>query len=514
MNGLPSAPFVMVYSNINSLPARLSAWQLTVSQLDVSLPSTPLLYAFVESGHAAPVLSEPDWQHSHHPGLPGKKSGGGITLLYHRTCPILALPQHTVAFPADSFPASTAMVWHQVQPNGRSAFLLATVYLHPHAAPKSQFMDCILASLDSVPPLYPDLPVLVVGDFNSRHVAWHQEPHTPGAPLGPASALADWVEDNDYCFRNEPGQHTRVASHEQKDGETRLVSSIIDLVFASTLDLVPSISNNSPLTAALASDHLPLTVNMLLTGSGPGPPPPPSRPRVAWDHRRNAEVWQALLPTALSHALLPLQPGLLSLAADAPLSTPAAQARLDAVYADFERAFDSACRSVVGVRQLHASSRAWFGAPGVKCAYAQMRETAAAYHRHPSLAAHNASVEARRHWQQVSYEAKQQDLTDLCTDIGMRSNAARWQLFKRTTPSAYTPLSSIQHPTTGQLPASQEESLDNLCTAFVAAAQPPPPDDPDGAYAALRSRVDGWAAGRVVAAVAVGATTEGVAAPA
>ena len=493
MNGQPSAPFVMVFQNINSLAARLSLWSVVVDRLDAALPSTPLLYAFVESGHAAPVLGSaaPGWQCSHHPGPPG--GGGGISLLYHRTCPIVPLPQHTVAFPPPAQgAATTAMVWHRVQPNGRAPFLLATVYLPPHTATKQAFMDRILSSLDTVPPLCGALPVLVVGDFNLRHEAWHQQPHVPGAPLGPASSLADWADDAYYTFHNKPDHYTRVAASVSQVGQT--TSSIIDLVFSSTPALVHDFSTQCSNVAALASDHLPVTIDMRLASFAPPLPPPPSRPRVAWDQLREPEIWQMLLPFALSEALLPLQSSLRSMAADVILRPFTAQTLLDTVYAEFEQAVLETCVVIVGTRAVSARSRAWFRLPGVQDTYNLLRDAAAAYHKDtPNAALRTARLHARRLWRKVSGEAKLTDFSNLCSGIGLRDNQARWQLFKRTAASSHSPLSSIQHPTSSDLPASQEESLDNLCTAFVAAAQPPAPDDSSGAYTALRARVDGWA---------------------
>ena len=209
MNGPPSAPFTMVYMNITSLSAHLSTWQQLVhDQRDrLSLPSTPLLYAFVESGHAEPRLGAPGWLCSHHPGP--ATGGGGISLLYHSSCAVTALPLHTVAFgpnPSPTPSASTAMVWHAVRPAGRAPFLLATVYLPPAHVPKLAYVEQILASLDSVPPQF-GLPVLVVGDFNLRHTVWHQPPHNPGAPGRAASTLAAWIShlNNRYTVANKPG---------------------------------------------------------------------------------------------------------------------------------------------------------------------------------------------------------------------------------------------------------------------------------------------------------------------
>jgi len=491
MNAQLSAPFTMVYLNTCSLSrSRLSTWQQTVHGLDVSLPTTPLLYVFVESGRAEPKHGMPDWLCSHHAGP--VQGGGGITTLYHTSCPVSALPQHSVTFLPQPHPlasASTAMVWHRVRPAGRAPFLLATVYLPPTNAPKQYYMDLILQSLDTVPQQL-QLPVLVVGDFNLRHADWHQPPHNPGAPGGPASSLADWIRDNDYTIANQPGQYTHVV---HASANRPASTSIIDLVFASEPGLVTTVSTTSARVAALSSDHRPITITMDLARTVPQPPPPPSRPRLAWDHLKNAERWQSMLPHALSQALQPLQGRLALLTASTIPASFTPQTLLDSVYEEFEETFAATCLAIVGTRLLSPASRAWFGLPGVKAAYALLRATAkAAFHDLTDTSLGTAYKQARKDWAAVSAAAKMQQFTDLCTAVALHNVQARWALFKRTAPSSHTPLSSIVHPDTGELPGSHNVSLDNLCSAFVATARPPPPHDPL-TYATLCHRVTAWA---------------------
>lgn len=490
MNRPPSALFTLIYHNICSLsPSRLSAWQTIVHELDVTCPTTPLLYAFVESGHAEPKHGMPGWLCSHHPGP--ARGGGGITLLYHISCPVLPLPQHTVTFQPQPHPgasASTAMVWHRVRPAGRSAFLLATVYLPPTNAVKQYYMDQILQSLDFVPQLL-QLPVLVVGDFNLRHPDWHQPPPVGSAPGGPATSLADWVADNDYIITNRPDQPTHVVPA----SATRPAStSIIDLVIASEPGLVLSMSTTTGHVVALSSDHRPITVSMALTSSAPPPAPPPSRPRLAWDHRSNSATWQSMLPQALSHALLPLQPRLVMLAATTVPTHFTPQTLLDSVYEEFEESLAETCLAIVGTKVLFRGTKAWFGYPGVKAAYASLRASAkAAFDDLSDVSLAAAYARARQAWAAVSTQAKLDEFSELCSAVTLRDARARWALFKRTAPSSHTPLSSILHPVTGEQPVNHHASLDNLCSAFIAAAQPPPPHNAQ-AYAALTQRVTAW----------------------
>jgi hypothetical protein len=491
MNLPPSAPFTMVFLNTCSLsPSRLSAWQKIVHDLDVSCPTTPLLYAFVESGHAEPKHGMPDWLCSHHPGP--ARGGGGVTLLYHKSCPVSALPQHTVVFQPQPHPgasASTAMVWHRIRPAGRSAFLLATVYLPPTNAVKQYYMDQILQSLDSVPQQL-QLPVIVVGDFNLRHPDWHQPPPNGSAPGGPATSLADWISDNDYVIANRPDQKTHmVPASANRPAST----SIIDLVLASEPGLVLSMSTTTGQVTALSSDHRPITISMELTNTAPPLPPPPSRPRLSWDHRANPEAWQCRLPPALSHALLPLQPRLVMLAAATVPAHTTPQALLDSVYEEFEETLAETCFAIIGTRVIHRGTKAWFGYAGVTAAYGRLRTTAkAAFDDLSDINLYTAYVQARQTWAAVSAKAKLQEFSDLCSAVALRDVQARWALFKRTAPSSHTPLSSVVHPVTGEQPVSHHVSLDNLCSAFVATAQPPPPHNAQ-AYAALSQRVTAWA---------------------
>src|SRR5271156_6309358 len=105
MNIQPTSPFNLVFFNAQSLPPhQMAAWQALVSSPshDPSLPTTPLLYAFVETDHHDPPSPPLGWTLFHQPGPapPGRngKGGGGITLFYHSDCAVKPLPQqsHTI----------------------------------------------------------------------------------------------------------------------------------------------------------------------------------------------------------------------------------------------------------------------------------------------------------------------------------------------------------------------------------------------------------------------------------
>src|SRR5271167_4974926 len=119
MNIQPTSPFSLVFFNAQSLPPhQMAAWQALVSSPshDPSLPSTPLLYAFVETDHRVPATPPLGWTLFHQPGPspPGKnnKGGGGITLFYHSDCAVKPLPTQSqrIAPPLlPNCPASSAV---------------------------------------------------------------------------------------------------------------------------------------------------------------------------------------------------------------------------------------------------------------------------------------------------------------------------------------------------------------------------------------------------------------------
>ena len=202
-----------------------------------------------------------------------------------------------------------------------------------------------------------------------------------------------------------------------------------------------------------------------------------------------------MLPLALTLDLVPLQPRLDVLTAALIPAGTTPQALLDSVYQEFEQTLLLTCLEVVGTREVGRLSRAWFGMPGVRPAYRALRNARAASRTYPTSAPlHLAFIQARRAWRAVAKEAKRQDAASLCSAVAARDQKARWALFQRTAPSTSSPLSSIRRPGAqpADLPRSHQESLSNLCSAFIADAKPPEAAD-QAAYTALQLRVAAWA---------------------
>ena len=498
MNLAPTAPFSLVYFNAQSFPGHQeAAWQALVQSPshDPSLPSTPLLYALVESGSSAPH-TPPGWTAFHQPGPPATGAnglgGGGITLLYHSDCAVQPLPSHCDRIaPAllPNCPESSAVVCAVVRPKHRAAFLLAVVYLPPQCARSAEHLLRLTAAIDAASAAHSTLPLLVVGDFNCHHEDWGcpMATQVPSPVSACAKELAKWITDSPLFICSPPATPTR---HVLVDGGTQQ-QSVIDLVLSDSPALVSAVTQRH--AVFLRSDHLPFTVELALTSTAPAPRPADTRPRVAWDQHRAAEAWQTCLPSALQSALTSLQPALAALAQPLPPGA-AAQAILDSVYAQLEQALTDTCISVVGTKVVRPTSSPWLSLPGVQPARRKKIAALAAVKSQPSNPAAWATLKvARGRWKQVSSAAKRQCYSELCDQITARDSKLRWSLLKRAQPaSAFTPLTSITSPSTGALPTSHAESLDHLCSAFIANGTPPPPSNP-AAHSLLELRVASWA---------------------
>ena len=496
MNLALTAPFSLVYLNAQSLPAdQQSAWQALVQSPshDPSLPSTPLLYAFVESGTPNPRTPH-GWTLFHQPGPPAQGhnswGGGGISLFYHADCAVKPLPSHCHRIaPAlmPNRPESSAVVCAIVRPRHRAAFLLAVVYLPPQCATSSEHLQCLTSIIDAASSAHPSLPLLVVGDFNCHHGTWKcPMAQNPTSVTACAKELDTWITDSPLFLCSPPAVPTR---HIVVNGAPAQ-QSVIDLVLASTPSLVRSVTQRH--AAYLRTDHIPFTVELALTATAANPRPPDSRPRVTWDLHRATEAWQSCLPSALQTALAPLQPALLALAQPLPPGA-TAQATLDTVYAQLEQEVTDTCKAVVGTKVVRATSAPWLSFPGVRDARRKKIAALSTVQSRPRDPAARTRLKlARREWKKVSAAAKKQCFSELCEQIAAADSKLRWSLLKRVQPaSAFTPLTSIADPSTGALPNSHAESLDHLRAAFVANGTPPPPANP-AAHTLLVQQVASW----------------------
>ena len=269
----PPRSLTVLYHNINGFRGGMEA-ALTklLTCTDPSQHTAPLLYALVESGKDPPRIPAADWFCYHAPGSThNNQPSGGISVIAHRTCPIEHFSSTTVGTHARL--KATAVATAIVAPHGLARFLLAVAYVHPGAAGAAELMQAVCETISEASADHPELPLLVVGDFNARHPMWHDSRSISDCNGGDTT-LAQWVVDDGLHVMNPPNMHTHVQVSREGAKQTRIVTTI-DLVLTSAEELVASVTqahgrelNND--------DHIPFTIGLALEARDAAPPPPPS----------------------------------------------------------------------------------------------------------------------------------------------------------------------------------------------------------------------------------------------
>ena len=469
----------IVFWNSRGLRRHLTTGALH-SLTDSSLtPHPPSIIALVEThwsdqaasragaSSALPALPGYSWVHRHH-----TNRSGGLAVLMHDSIaclPMTALNAQSNPISVDPTSAS-AVLWHTIRFPNTPPFLLGVGYLSPSdIANDSVATQGICKSLQLAAAV--GLPFMLVGDFNLRHPDW-LDFNGGGNPV-PPQTLATYLSTSSLTVLNAvlmPGQYTRPSD---RDGSTG--GSIIDLAITNAPHLV--VSMDTDFSHSLDSDHYPVTMTMDLKPQQL-PSPEYSRPRKQWSVRRHVERWQRELPLALDAALAHWPQPVLAqpLPSDPLAATIAAQAAIDSAYSSLESTLLSSFELSVGTHQTNNKSKAWFAVPGVRSAYDHMKSARRIWKhsRTPNSMKRRAAALALAQWKDTVAKAKTVAWAAMCSSIQADPKSTlRWTIFKRSRGSERSSLGSFPDGN-GTAPSHLGESLDNLCSHFVASSIPPP----------------------------------------
>ncbi len=451
---------------------------------DADSSDEPLVYALVEAG-VERVAVPSGWFHELLPGradaTTNGQSSGGICIISHNSCPIERIISPPIHCTSNTL--STAVTVAVMAPHGRSRFLLAVAYVHPDVARRADCMQAVCEAISVVQADYPRLPLLVVGDFNARHPLWHDS-----RPVGSCNAgdhtLAEWIVDSELHVHNRADMPTRVATRSAARGADSTdtatsTATVIDLVLSQPAELVADISQRHQTTYHI-NDHKPFTLTLALDAVDTPPPPPPSRPRVKWATGHHPEHWQLSLPNAMRHHIDPLGPLLATLDQRPSVqrrTTQQAHSKMEEVYQRLEAAILVACKEAVGYKRTTAGGlrqAAWWTREVDEL---HSRLTAAKQRRvaHPDDTTVQREVTyLQREWRRTTAEAKQQASEQRATRVMDPSSKLRYATLRTYRKSPFTPLTGIID-STGAMPTSHTQSLDNLSRAFIDSSVPPPP---------------------------------------
>lgn len=469
----------IVFWNSRGLRRHLTTGALH-SLIDPSLtPHPPSIIALVETHWSSqasprdgvipvlPTLRGYSWVHRHH-----TNRSGGLAMLYHDS--IACLPMTSLnaqSNPISASPTSpSAVLWHTIRFPNTPPFLLGVGYLAPSDVESDSIAtEAMCKSLQRAAAV--GLPLVLVGDFNLRHPDWLD--FDGGGNTVPPHTLATYLSTSSLTILNAvlmPGQYTRPSDRADSTG-----GSIIDLAITNAPYLVASM--DTELSNSLDSDHYPITMTMDLKPQQP-PSPEYSRPRKQWSVRRHIERWQRDLPLALDAALAhwPLPVLAQPLPSDPLAATIAAQAAINTAYSSLESTLLSSFELAVGTHHTSYKSKAWFAVPGVRSAYDHMKSTRRIWKhsRTPNLQKRRAAALALAQWKDTVAKAKTVAWAAMCSSIQADPKSTlKWTIFKRTRGSERSSLGSFPDGN-GTAPAHLGESLDNLCSHFVASSIPPP----------------------------------------
>lgn len=484
-NILSSFPTI-VFWNCRGLRRHLtnSTVQLLLHRSFTSKPPSIIVFTETHWSDAAahgrpastklPSVSGYNWAHRHHTA-----TSGGLAILYHQS--IACMPMTTLnahCNPISLAPNSpSAVFWLTVRFSHTPPFLLGAGYIRPmdHESVNggSQAAKAMCAAFLTAKAAT-NLPVLLTGDFNLRHPDWQDWPIVnPTTPITAATDFATAIESANLTVLNSvlmPGIVTRPAPPGHPGP-----GSVIDLAITDSPLLVLAMDIEHADT--LDSDHYPITLTMDLKPQQP-PQPSNSRPRKQWSVHRRVKEWQAALPLVMQSAFSTWPPSLLTqpLPAHPALAAATAQSTIDTVYSSLESTFLTAVEDAVGSHKSSNRSKHWFTLPGVRAAYHHMKATRRVWRhsRKHNPIKHQAAMLALQQWKQVVKEAKDKSWSDLCSAIQTDPKSQlRWTMFKRSRGRDSSSLSSFPDPQ-GNTPAHLEQSLDNLCSAFVSSSIPPP----------------------------------------
>jgi hypothetical protein len=471
-------PSTLIYWNSHALAEKMDAIHIMVNSNNQITTPTPLLFAFVETWFSDNKIPKaPSGYTWHCLNTPRKKghrrSFGGLALLSCNKVPVQPLPQYTrLLLPASqadndddpNYWNTAAMLWNRIRLPNTPTFILGIVYLPPQLHTNTHYIQQVIETINTITRDHPSTPYVVMGDFNLKHPLWDPLARPEDNHKSAARMLARLLEEEDISLLNNiyiPGTPTRTEAGKN--------SSVIDLIFTNTTHLVLGISLTHE--THLISDHKPLTMTFCTPHSAVIPPQPP---RETWSVHNSPNTWQTALPNAIQAAFEELQPILQKLNTIPP-SHEEAQQTIESVYTAVEKTLLETLHKTVGTHIKEHTQHSYYNNKRVVSIYKEiiLARKLALYKGSNSYHLHYTRL--RGALKTLIRDLRDRDWHRLCDTLASGNKQAQWALLKRTTPSTYTPLASIAHPATNELPTTHQHSLSNLALFFSNSATSTPP---------------------------------------
>ena len=331
-----------------------------------------------------------------------------------------------------------------------SPLLIGLSYLHPLATAPTR--NAIFNTITTALSL--NLPTLICGDLNARSTHFTDSMNnTNGNSI------------YQYCIQNHlTCLNPLLAPHIP----TTLNNSILDLAITNC----PHIINNATLKQIeeLYSDHIAMIITLPLLQ----PPPHLNQQKTIWNINDTTD-W----PSFTLHLHDQLDPFIVQLRNHIyrldPLSQP--QHIIEQDWLALKHLITSSALTKVGIKQSRPSTKRWFHNSIVHTTYKTFIKHKRRYLKRRTPHHHFSYVAARKMWQRVSHNAKNESWLHFTKQIES-NNQINWKTWHKNTSKQKFPLLSITD-SNNQLPSSPQQSLNNMASYFSTIFISSPDSTPD-----------------------------------
>jgi len=357
---------------------------------------------------------------------------------------------------------NTMCIWLQLSsPMLPTPLLLGTCYLSNKLLPypSYDFMNFI-NSVHQASSTHPTYPIIIIGDFNSRHKHWDTSVNS----LGP-SVYHNLLLNNNHHFHSPFLLLNKHFSTSILPAPTRPASnSVIDLAFASPNSL-PNISSFHVLSDCyLLSDHYPIQINFIPVSPSSVASVPRSPPHTRWSIQyANWLSFTAYLDKHLPRWFNEYH----QFKNTIPSSMPHPQLFINTSWNKLRNIIVRGADLAVGTSTIKSTSKHWYTInPKLPMLHKRYRSIRTVYFRRKRQgvatdALYNNYKIARNKYLQSVYHAKQLCWAELANSVDNK-NKVVWSSWRKCNSIGPSPFPSFIHPATKLPPTSHQQSLDNF----------------------------------------------------
>ena len=397
----------------------------------------------------------PTMRHYHGIYFSHPNQNTGVIMYIHHTVSyhVMSHGDHATPYRPDSSSTVVGFVWLS-SPLLAQPIILGGVYLSHSAVEEDVNRIALRHSSTS------NLPVFLIGDFNSRHPTWDRDMQR--APQG----LDKWVRQHIIPpARHAPLTLLNTQFHQSRKHHTHVntsyphAESVLDLAVTSHPDMVCDMRVITE--SMISSDHLPITISLRTQTSNMSEP----SSRTRWKTDASDEAWDQFREQ--------LQDPLMEWAAtwasfNTSTSTRITQQQLDTCYQQLTHIITTRARDTIGTVRITGKHQEWWGRDPTIPRLHRVKQDAHSLYRvlqrrlacHPTNPTTLARLKlARTAWHKTRSDFEKavracriQFYEELVASLDDGRFKLLWSVWKRVSGSPRIPMASVHDPNTNAPP--------------------------------------------------------------